>query len=120
MDSYSRNFCDPIKQRTLKIVNVRNIVLFYKHDNVKYLPFIPVCDNVTMLKNFSFTKGYKVDDYLYKPAELANYMENFIKKCINNAFKNLNIDDCFKSTNGFCKAKTIFKFCLTISFAKKF
>ena len=78
--SYSQKFADPKSNRrldldkTLRISNLTDVVLFYKHD-VKYLPTIEMCDGVTMERSFSFTKGYKVENYWCQPAKLPDYLE---------------------------------------------
>src|SRR6476660_2290137 len=54
--NYSQNFADPNKEKTLIIVSCNNIVLFYEHSIQNVYP-IEVCDGVTMVDNFSFTKG---------------------------------------------------------------
>ena len=86
--NYSQKFADPLKEQTLRISSLTDVVLFYKHD-VKYLPTIEMCDGVTMEQSFSFTKGYKVESYWCQPAELPDYLENFIVQCMTKAFENL-------------------------------
>lgn len=96
--SYSHKFADPLKDHTLRISSSTDVVLFYRHD-VKYLPTLEVCDGVTMEKSFSFTKGYKVENYWGRPAKLPDYLEDFIVQCIEKAFENLQIkheDDFFE------------------------
>jgi translation initiation factor 2 beta subunit (eIF-2beta)/eIF-5 len=107
-ESYSQKFADPKSNRrldldkTLRISNLTDVVLFYKHD-VDYLPTIEMCDGVTMEKSFSFTKGYKVESYWYKPAKLPDYLEDFIVQCMTKAFENFKIkpdqrlDDFFET-----------------------
>lgn len=105
--SYRHKFADPLKDQTLRISSATDVVLFYKHD-VKYLPNIlsqigcEVCDGVTMEGSFSFTKGYKVENYWCKPAKLPDYLENYIVQCMTKAFECLKIkhdqrlDDLFE------------------------
>ena len=88
--SYSQRFADPLKDQTLRISNLTDVVLFYKHD-AKYLPTLEVCDGVTMEKSFSFTKGYKVENYWCQPAKLPDYLESFIVQCVEKAFESLQI-----------------------------
>ena len=44
-----------------------------------------------MVDNFSFTKGYKVDNYMYKPVELPYYLESFIYQCVDDALSAMRI-----------------------------
>ena len=88
--NYSQNFADPNKEKTLRIVSRNNIVLFYEHSIQNVYP-IEVCDGVTMVDNFSFTKGYKVDNYMYKPVELPYYLETFIYQCVGEAMSAIRI-----------------------------
>jgi hypothetical protein len=88
--NYSQNFADPNKEKTLRIVSRNNIVLFYEHSIQSVYP-IEVCDGVTMVDNFSFTKGYKVDSYMYKPVELPYYLETFIYQCVGEAMSAMRI-----------------------------
>lgn len=98
--SYSQKFADRRLDldQTLRISSPNDVVLFYKHD-VKYLPTLEVCDGVTMEKSFSFTKGYKVENYWCRPAKLPDYLEDFIVQCMTKAFENFKIkheDDFFE------------------------
>ena len=68
--NYSQRFGDPSKEKTLRIVSRNDIVLFYEHGVKNVFP-IDVCDGVTMVDNFSFTKGYKVDNHMFRPVETA-------------------------------------------------
>ena len=90
--SYRRKFADRRLDldQTLRISSPTDVVLFYKHD-VKYLSTLEVCDGVTMEKSFSFTKGYKVENYWCRPAKLPDYLEDFIVQCMTKAFENLKI-----------------------------
>lgn len=86
--SYNQKFADPLKDQTLRISSLTDVVLFYKHD-VKYLPTMEMCDGVTMEGSFSFAKGYKVENYWCKPAKLPYYLENYIVQCVAEAFGSL-------------------------------
>lgn len=44
-----------------------------------------------MVDNFSFTKGYKVDNYMFKPVELPYYLESFIYQCVEDALSAMRI-----------------------------
>jgi hypothetical protein len=88
--NYSQRFGDPDKEKTLRIVSRTDVVLFYEH-SVKNVYPIEVCDGVTMVDNFSFAKGYKVDNYMYRPVELPYYLESFIYQCVDEAMSAMRI-----------------------------
>lgn len=52
-----------------------------------------VCKGVTMVENFSFTKGYKVDNYMFKPVELTYYLESFVYQCVDDALSSMRISN---------------------------
>jgi hypothetical protein len=90
--NYSQKFADPSKEKTLRIVSRNDIVLFYEHGIKNVFP-IDVCEGVTMVDNFSFTKGYKVDNYMFKPVELPYYLESFIYQCVDDALSAMRISN---------------------------
>ena len=86
-------FADPTSNRRLDVdrtLRLSSPTDVDKHD-VKYLPTIEMCDGVTMEGSFSFTKGCKVGNYWYKPANLPDYLENYIVQCMTKAFECLKI-----------------------------
>ena len=80
------------RELTLKVVSFNDIILFFKH-TIKGFCKIDVCEGVTIVESFSFNSKYRVENYWHKPAELPNYLESYITKCVSDAFNNLRVDN---------------------------
>ncbi len=90
--NYRKNYVNPDSEKTLKIRSLNTTVLFYEHTRIDFT-YLNICEYVTMVNEFSFTKGYKVDNYIYRPAELPYYLEDFIYNCVHKALNMLNINN---------------------------
>ena len=93
IDSYKEHFCNPLNEKTIIATSGIDLVLLFKPLHlIRSIPDFDILEGVKVLKTFSFTQGYKLQNkHMFRPAHVPDYIEEYISNSIANVFSRLTI-----------------------------
>ena len=93
LDSYKEHFCNPLNEKTIIATSGTDLVLLFKPLHlIRSIPDFDILEGVKVLKTFSFTQGYKLQNkHMFRPAPVPDYIEEYISNSIANVFSRLTL-----------------------------